>query len=538
MSQRVHSTGSCCKPAPSNLRSAASSLQPVIRCAVYTRKSTEDGLEQEFNSLDAQRESGEAYIASQRSEGWIALPDRYDDGGFTGGNMERPALKRLMADIEAGKVDCIVVYKVDRLSRSLLDFARMMETFDRCRVSFVSVTQQFNTTNSMGRLTLNIFLSFAQFEREIISERTRDKIAAARRKGRWSGGRPVLGYDVAPGGGRLLVNEDEATRVRGIFELYLEHQSLLETVKVLDERGWTNKRWTTQDGRDAGGSRFDKPNLFNLLTNVLYLGKITLKKEMFDGQHPAIVDAEIFRRVQALLRRNGQSGGRHVRNRFGALLKGILRCVPCDSAMVHTHTLKNGNKRYRYYVCLNAQKRGWHNCPSKSIPAAEIENFVVSQIREIGKDSEVVAGTIRQTRMESEKRSRELESERAILEKELARYNSDLRKLVGLVAANPLAADRMADVQERIRVAEQRVTAVREELMALGRELVDEKEAVQALALFDPVWDVLSPREQARVIQLLVERVDYDGAKGTVAITFHPTGIRSLVDEMKRRETA
>ena len=168
----------------------------------------------------------------------------------------------------------------------------------------------------------------------------------------------------------------------------------------------------------------------------------------------------------------------------------------------------------------------------------EIENFVVSQIREIGKDSEVVAGTIRQTRMESEKRSRELESERAILEKELARYNSDLRKLVGLVAANPLAADRMADVQERIRVAEQRVTAVREELMALGRELVDEKEAVQALALFDPVWDVLSPREQARVIQLLVERVDYDGAKGTVAITFHPTGIRSLVDEMKRRETA
>ena len=538
MSQRVHSTGSCCKPAPSNLRSAASSLQPVIRCAVYTRKSTEDGLEQEFNSLDAQRESGEAYIASQRSEGWIALPDRYDDGGFTGGNMERPALKRLMADIEAGKVDCIVVYKVDRLSRSLLDFARMMETFDRCRVSFVSVTQQFNTTNSMGRLTLNILLSFAQFEREIISERTRDKIAAARRKGRWSGGRPVLGYDVAPGGGRLLVNEDEATRVRGIFELYLEHQSLLETVKVLDERGWTNKRWTTQDGRDAGGSRFDKPNLFNLLTNVLYLGKITLKKEMFDGQHPAIVDAEIFRRVQALLRRNGQSGGRHVRNRFGALLKGILRCVPCDSAMVHTHTLKNGNKRYRYYVCLNAQKRGWHNCPSKSIPAAEIENFVVSQIREIGKDSEVVAGTIRQTRMESEKRSRELESERAILEKELARYNSDLRKLVGLVAANPLAADRMADVQERIRVAEQRVTAVREELMALGRELVDEKEAVQALALFDPVWDVLSPREQARVIQLLVERVDYDGAKGTVAITFHPTGIRSLVDEMKRRETA
>lgn len=521
--------------------SQTSTLTPQtspVRCAIYTRKSTEEGLEQEFNSLDAQRESGEAYIASQRSEGWIALPDRYDDGGFTGGNMERPALKRLMADIVAGKVDCIVVYKVDRLSRSLLDFARMMETFDRCRVSFVSVTQQFNTGNSMGRLMLNVLLSFAQFEREIISERTRDKIAAARRKGRWSGGRPVLGYDVAPGGGRLLVNEDEATRVRAIFDLYLEHQSLIETIKVLDERGWVNKQWTTQDGREAGGGRFDKPNLFHLLTNVLYLGKITLKKELFEGQHPAIVDAEIFRRVQALLHRNGQSGGKHVRNRFGALLKGLLRCVPCDSAMIHTHTLKNGNKRYRYYVCLNAQKRGWHDCPSKSIPAAEIERFVIDQIRGIGKDSEVIAETIRQTRVQSDKRIRELETERATLDKDLARYNSDLRKLVGLVAANPLAADRMADVQERIRVAEQRVTAVREELMALGRELVDEKEAVQALALFDPVWDVLSPREQARVIQLLVERVDYDGAKGTVAITFHPTGIRSLVDEMKRRETA
>jgi site-specific DNA recombinase len=508
----------------------------TIRCAIYTRKSTEEGLEQEFNSLDAQRESGEAYIASQKSEGWVALPDRYDDGGYTGGNMERPALKRLMTDIEDGKVDCIVVYKVDRLSRSLLDFARMMETFDKRHVSFVSVTQQFNTTNSMGRLTLNILLSFAQFEREIISERTRDKIAAARRKGRWSGGRPVLGYDVAPGGGKLLVNEDEAARVRSIFDLYLEHQSLIETIKVLDERGWVNKRWTTQDGREAGGGQFDKPNLFHLLTNVLYLGKITLKKELFDGQHPAIVDAEIFRRVQALLRRNGQSGGKHVRNRFGALLKGLLRCVPCDSAMVHTHTLKNGNKRYRYYVCLNAQKRGWHNCPSKSIPAAEIERFVIDQIRGIGRDSAVVAEAIRQTRVQSDKRIRELETERVNLEKDLARHNTDLRKLVGQVSSNPTAADRMADVQERIRTAERRATDVREELIALGRELVDEKEAVRALALFDPVWDALSPREQVRVMQLLVEQVDYDGAKGTVSITFHPTGIRSLVEEMKQKE--
>jgi site-specific DNA recombinase len=333
------------------------------------------------------------------------------------------------------------------------------------------------------------------------------------------------------------VNENEAARVRAIFDLYLEHQSLIETVKVLNGQGWTIKRWTTQDGHESGGRRFDKSNLFNLLTNVLYLGKITLRKDVFDGEHQAIVDSEIFHRVQALLHRNGQSGGKYVRNRFGALLKGLLHCVPCNCAMVHTHTLKNGNKRYRYYVCLNAQKRGWHDCPSKSVPAAEIERFVIDQIRAIGKDSKLVAETIRQTRAQADKHITELETERAALEKDLARHNSDLHKLVGHVSRDGTAADRMADVQERIRIAERRATEVREELIALGRELVDEKEATRALALFYPVWDALSPREQVRVMQLLVERVDYDGEKGTVSVTFHPTGIKALGTEMKRKET-
>jgi site-specific DNA recombinase len=194
---------------------------------VYTRKSTDEGLDQDFNTLDAQRESGEAYIRSQAGEGWECLPEHYDDGGFTGGNMDRPALKRLLSDIEAGKVDCVVVYKVDRLSRSLMDFARMMETFDKHDVSFVSVTQQFNTATSMGRLVLNVLLSFAQFEREIIPERTRDKMAAARRKGKWMGGQPPLGYTLDPGGAKLLVDQEEAARVRAIFQLYLEHRAMI-----------------------------------------------------------------------------------------------------------------------------------------------------------------------------------------------------------------------------------------------------------------------------------------------------------------------
>ena len=210
---------------------------PLVRCAVYTRKSTEEGLEQEFNSLDAQREAAEAYVRSQAGQGWSLLPQRYDDGGFTGGNMDRPALQRLLADIRAGQVDCCVVYKVDRLSRSLLDFARLMETFEQHQVAFASITQQFNSATSMGRLVLNVLLSFAQFEREIIAERTRDKVAATRRKGKWAGGRPLLGFDIDPRGGKLLVNADEAQRVRDIFALYLEHGALLPVVQELERRG-------------------------------------------------------------------------------------------------------------------------------------------------------------------------------------------------------------------------------------------------------------------------------------------------------------
>ena len=293
---------------------------PLVRCAIYTRKSTEEGLEQEFNSLDAQREGGEAFVASQRAEGWTCLPDRYDDGGFTGGNMERPALRRLMADIEAGKIDCVVVYKVDRLSRSLLDFARMMQVFDDQRVSFVSVTQQFNTATSMGRLVLNVLLSFAQFEREIISERTRDKIAATRRKGKWSGGLPVLGYDVDPQGYRLVLNEDEAVQVRAIFQLYLQHEAMLPVVQELKRRGWLNKRWTTRAGQERGGQSFTKTSLHRLLTNVLYAGQVRYKDEVHAGEQTGIIDVGTFKAVQDLLRRNGRTGGAPVRNQFGAIL--------------------------------------------------------------------------------------------------------------------------------------------------------------------------------------------------------------------------
>jgi len=358
-----------------------------VRCAIYTRKSTEEGLEQEFNSLDAQRESAQAYIASQQQEGWTGLPEPYEDGGFTGGNMERPALQRLLDDIAARRIDCVVVYKVDRLSRSLLDFGRIIETFDQHGVAFVSVTQQFNTATSMGRLVLNVLLSFAQFEREIISERTRDKIAATRRKGKWSGGQPILGYDVQ--NMRLVINEEEAGLVRAIFELYLRQQSLSGVVEELNRRGWVNKRWRTHKGHEVGGGPFTKSSLHKLLTNVLYVGQIKHKSEVHAGEHAGIVDPMLWQEVQKLLGAQSRSKGALVRNRFGALLKGILHCVPCGRAMTPSHANRMG-KRYRYYVCTGAQKLGWHTCPMPSIAAPALEQVVLGQIKKLVQDAALV----------------------------------------------------------------------------------------------------------------------------------------------------
>jgi site-specific DNA recombinase len=506
---------------------------PSVRCAVYTRKSTEEGLEQEFNSLDAQRESAEAFVASQRSEGWTVLATRYDDGGFTGGNMERPALHRLLADIEAGQVDCVVVYKVDRLSRSLLDFARMMQVFEKHRVSFVSVTQQFNTATSMGRLVLNVLLSFAQFEREIIAERTRDKIAATRRKGKWAGGQPVLGYDVDPRGLRLQVNETEAEQVRAIFGLYLEHGSLLPVVQELARRGWTGKCWQTKGGRQRGGQPFTRTSLYRLLTNVLYAGKVRYKDEVHAGEHPALLDSSVFQRVQETLRAHGR-GGPAVPGRGAALLQGILRCVPCGCAMTPTHTAK-GPKRYRYYTCCSAQKRGARTCPSGSVPAGPLEELVVSRLRSVGRDPALRAEIVAQARRQAVERVSELEVERRVLEKDLARWHGEVRQLTGQLHVGedngPLIA-RLADVQEKVGQAEDRARQFREQLQVAQRQRINEAEAARALALFDPVWLVLAPREQARVVQLLVERVDYDAARGKVALTFRPAGIKALTEEL------
>ena len=362
-----------------------------LRCAIYTRKSTEEGLAQEFNSLDAQREAAEAFIQSQRREGWIALPELYDDGGCTGANMDRPALARLLRAVEAGELDCVVVYKVDRLSRSLLDFTRMLSVFGKHQVSFVAVTQQFNTSTSLGRLTLNILLSFAQFERELIGERTRDKMSAARRKGKWVGGCPVLGYDVAPQGGRLLVNPAEAAQVRAIFALFAQHRSVRATLEEIERRGWTLKSWTRRTGLSRPGGRFVPSALRRLLSNHLYAGWIRHQGICYAGEQEAIVEPALWQRVQDLIRRDPEPGRGKGRNKHHALLSGLLYCEPCGARMVYAWT-GSGIRKYPYYRCLNAQRLGSAACPGRSLPAYHTEQSVLRRLQAAQPDLGVASG--------------------------------------------------------------------------------------------------------------------------------------------------
>jgi len=503
-----------------------------LRCAVYTRKSTEKGLDRDFNSLDAQREACAAFIASQTAEGWTLVEEEYSDGGYSGATSDRPALERLLSDIEAGKVDCVVVHRVDRLSRSLLDFAKIIEALNHRSVAFVSVTQQFNTSNSMGRLTLHILLSFAQFEREMIAERTRDKIAASKRRGKWCGGMVPIGYDVDPKGGRLVVNKEEADRVRQIFGLYVEKGSLLAVVDDLRRRGWTTKTWTSRRGRSWRGRLFDKTALSRLLRSRVVIGEIDYKGEVFAGEHEAIVPVETWRRVQEMLAKHGRSGGAEVRNEHNALLKGVLKCAPCASAMTPTHTNRKGRK-YRYYTCVRSQKLGAKMCPTRSVAAGDIEAFVVERIRGIGSDPVLVAETIKQARRQLRADASALEDERDRREADVRAVNEEIRRLLSTAGERPgsRVSGPLADLQERLRGAEAALNEAEEKFREADTPDLDEADLRAALAAFDPVWEALFCRERERIVKLLFESIDYDGATDEIHFNFRPSGIRSLSGE-------
>jgi DNA invertase Pin-like site-specific DNA recombinase len=353
-----------------------------LRCAIYTRKSSEEGLDMEFNSLDAQRESCEAYIASQRAEGWVGMRERYDDGGFSGGTLERPGLKNLLADIEAGLVDVIVVYKIDRLSRSLMDFSRLVEVFDKHGVTFVSITQSFNTTTSMGRLTLNILLSFAQFEREVTGERIRDKIAASRRKGMWMGGFVPMGYDVA--GRKLVINDAEAATVRHMFQRFVELGSATTLTRELVANGAINKR----------GKPIDKGFLYKLFRNRVYIGEAVHKGTSYPGEHHAIIDQPLWDQVHAILQESPRQRAANTRAKTPALLKGLI-FTATGIAMTPTAT-KKGSRHYRYYTSMDAirNRAGEGTDGFVRLNAGMVENAVVEHIRTLLRTPEIAARAV------------------------------------------------------------------------------------------------------------------------------------------------
>jgi DNA invertase Pin-like site-specific DNA recombinase len=358
---------------------AATRRGGTVRCAIYTRKSSEEGLEQEFNSLQAQGEACESFITSQRHEGWVCLRAGYDDGGFSGATMDRPALQRLLADVAAGRVDTIVVYKIDRLTRSLADFAKIVEVLDAGGASFVSVTQQFNTTTSMGRLTLNILLSFAQFEREVIGERIRDKIAASKRKGMWMGGVPPLGYRVQDR--KLLVIESEAEIVRSIFRHYAELGSVRLLKEELDARGIKSKSWTTASDRRVGGKSFSRGALYLMLQNRLYRGEIVHKGQSHPSEHTPIIDERLWDAVQAQLAANSGERSSGTRTLQPSLLAGILFDGD-GNRMTPTHATKKGT-RYRYYASRTLIARDQTDgSAGLRIPAGEVEQAVTSRVRQ------------------------------------------------------------------------------------------------------------------------------------------------------------
>ena len=364
-----------------------------LRCAVYTRKSTEEGLDAEYTSIDAQRDAGAAFIASRRMEGWIPVAGDYDDGGYSGGTLLRPALQRLMDDIRAGLIDIVVVYKIDRLTRSLFDFAELIKVFEEYGTTFVSVTQQINTTDAMGRMVLNILLAFAQFERELTAERIRDKFAASKKKGFWMHGICPLGYDVVDR--RLAVNEMEAEQVRTVFRRFVELGSILKVVQEARARGWCNKTWTTKAGTVRPGKLHDKSSIHGMLHCRTYLGELKHRGEYVESTHPAIIDKALWDEAHALLQVNGRIRSATSRGKVDFLLKGLLT-GPDGRALSPWHTTKTNGRTYRYYLSTRDIHEGRGTSGLPRLPAAELEVAVVAQLRQLLRTPEMIEAMVPQ----------------------------------------------------------------------------------------------------------------------------------------------
>jgi DNA invertase Pin-like site-specific DNA recombinase len=449
------------------------------------------------------------------------VPERYDDGGFTGANLERPAFQRLMDDMDAGKVDILVVYKVDRLSRSLLDFAQVMRRFNAADVSFVSVTQNFNTADAMGRLTLNILFSFAQFEREMISERTRDKVAAARRRGKWTGGPVPLGYDVVDK--KLIINELEADTIREMFRLYLERCSGLEVMKELNRQGRATKRHISKNGRVRQARAWSKDAVLRTLKNPIYRGMMPYKDESFPGDHEAIISPQDFAQAQAILSGNYTPKRKAAQNP-AYILRGLLRCECCGAAYTPGSTRRRGTE-YRYYRCVTRDKQGKDACPSKPLPAQAIEDFVCERIRQAvrtGDLNESVADWLLHTAAEHKAR---FERERKLLPQKIAQLSAEgkglIRKLDEMESesARTMIEQSLEEVGRHLSAKQARLAEVEKALLELEDAELEARWVADTVIRFDDVWDHLNPTNRGRLVQAIIHEVVVNEPKNRVSAT-------------------
>jgi DNA invertase Pin-like site-specific DNA recombinase len=492
----------------------------IVRCAIYTRKSVDKGLDREFTSLDAQRESCEAYIRSRKEQGWELVTDRYDDGGYSGKDTDRPAFQRLMADVAAGKIDVVVVYKVDRLSRSLLDFAQVMSAFEAAGCAFVAITQNFSTADAMGRLTLHILMSFAEFEREMIGERTRDKIRAARRKGKWTGGTVPFGYLVRDR--RLVIDEIDAPIVREMFDSYLVLRSALAVARGLTERGCLRRTRT-------GARPWTKIDVLRILANPVYAGYIPHGDELHEGEHAALIDRPTFAQVRALLADRGARPAPVVRNPE-YVLRGLVRCARCGAAMTPASTRK-GAAEYRYYRCTTRDKQGRAGCGAPQIAAGALEEQVASQLGQAVAQRKLAAKVTERAGKRLAQLRAQLERDLVAVGRDLDAHRAEVDRLtlaIGEAEAGAAAAltRRLEERTQVLGAAEARRAELERRLRAAEHASIEAGWVARHLADLKQLWGVLTPTNQGRLLRAVIARVDVDRDQELARVTLRsPTDV-------------
>jgi len=497
-------------------------------CAVYTRKSTDENLNSDFTSLDAQRESCEAFIKSRKAEGWQLFPERFDDPAYSGGNTNRPALQHLLAAIRQGKVQIVVAYKYDRMSRNIKDFVKILDLFDKHGVAFVSVTQQFDTSTSIGRIFQTMLMGFAQFERELISERTRDKRVAMIQKGKWGGGMPIIGYDIDSAARKLVVNKSEVKQAKDQFLFYLKEKSLGKTARRLNAQGYRMKQWINKAGLEKGGGRYNKSNLAQVLRNPFCVGKLRHKDKLFPGEHKAIVDEKLFNRVQKLLSQNNGTHHSANQDKHDFLLRGLVHCKICGSFMTPNFAYSKGRK-YFYYKCTKVNKFDKDACSVKSAPAKELENLIVKRLAFLGRNKKVVDDIVKDAQESSVKAFRPLREDRKRIQDEIRKTDEEAKKLVGSLGTqnngasrNRFITDRLDELQEAKQKAEERLAEIELSIRGLEGRMIDAEVIQRNLQRFEAVFDKLTPNEQKDLLRLLIKEILYNQDPSKIKMTLRP----------------